>query len=523
MGTWPDPPYNRLTHVGNDDPALAQTHFFDANGNLIRENTSRHFEWDHSDQMKAFRTQVAGAEPSVHAHYLYDPGGQRVKKLVRKQGGAGFESMTYIDGLFELHRWKQGAALPEENNRLHLMDSEERVAMIRVGSPHPEDKGPNVQYHLGDHLGSSNLVVDEQAHFINREECTPYGETSFGSFARKGYRFTGKERDEESGLYYHGARYYAPWLARWGSCDPSAFSDSLNPYLYALDNPLRRIDPHGAQSQDESNPVVSTDDVCHCRHHTPEERVKRTPQGIRENLESPEVNLLEMVEPLKTPQPQSDAALPPKRIDTSQPIAFSNIARVHGRDSEKHRDALAAQDKYFREKGKSEYILLEYLEQNYGRPQVHNGKYTLGPATDIRNFPRKEDFNRLKSAFEEITGKSLSPVRGPLGKILGAGVTVLELGSDIHKNNKAASFRREDIKSMRWIKLRLLAKKSLPLLEEIYPASPDRDQLTINVVENYLEYEENRRAYLNYIDIEQDLKDEKAGFSGCRPSRIGPP
>ena len=42
--------------------------------------------------------------------------------------------------------------------------------------------------------------VTRRSDFINREEYFPYGETSFGSFARKRYRFTGKERDEESGL-----------------------------------------------------------------------------------------------------------------------------------------------------------------------------------------------------------------------------------------------------------------------------------------------------------------------------------
>ena len=59
---------------------------FDPNGNMRSEATSRHFEWSHSNQMKAFHTQTEGAEPSVYAHYLYDAAGQRVKKLVRKQG-----------------------------------------------------------------------------------------------------------------------------------------------------------------------------------------------------------------------------------------------------------------------------------------------------------------------------------------------------------------------------------------------------------------------------------------------------
>ena len=101
-----------------------------------------------------------------------------------------------------------------------------------------------MKYHLGDHLGSSNVVIDSSGNLINREEFTPYGETSFGSFARKRYRFTGKERDEESGLNYHGARYYAPWLIRWASCDPAGPVASLNLYSYSQ-NPLLFVDPNG--------------------------------------------------------------------------------------------------------------------------------------------------------------------------------------------------------------------------------------------------------------------------------------
>src|SRR5919197_5413839 len=101
------------------------------------------------------------------------------------------------------------------------MNDMQRVALVRIGPAHPDDRGPAVQFHLGDHLGSSNVVVDSGGAFVNREEYTPYAETSFGSFARKRYRFTGKERDEESGLNYHVARCYAPWLGRWLSCDPA--------------------------------------------------------------------------------------------------------------------------------------------------------------------------------------------------------------------------------------------------------------------------------------------------------------
>ena len=64
----------------------------------------------------------------------------------------------------------------------------------------------------------------------------------------KRYRYTGKERDEETGLSYHGARYYAPWLGRWVSCDPAGLDDGVNVYLYAHANPLVLIDPSGMGS-----------------------------------------------------------------------------------------------------------------------------------------------------------------------------------------------------------------------------------------------------------------------------------
>ena len=128
------------------------------------------------------------------------------------------------------------------------MDDQSRIALLRVGQPFSGDATPAVKYQLGDHLGSSNVVIDVSGNLVNREEYTPYGETSFGSFARKRYRFTGKERDEESGLNYHGARYFAPWLGRWTSCDPVGPIDGYNLYVYVRNRPVGSKDVTGTQS-----------------------------------------------------------------------------------------------------------------------------------------------------------------------------------------------------------------------------------------------------------------------------------
>ena len=90
---------------------------------------------------------------------------------------------------------------------------------------------------------------------ISYEEYTPYGSTSYQAVdqgikaAAKRYRYTGKERDEETGLYYHGARYYAAWLGRWVSCDPAGLIDGVNLYVYTRNNPIVNMDPAGMQAK----------------------------------------------------------------------------------------------------------------------------------------------------------------------------------------------------------------------------------------------------------------------------------
>jgi len=66
--------------------------------------------------------------------------------------------------------------------------------------------------------------------------------------SQKRYRYTGKEKDEESGLYYHGARYYACWLGRWTATDPMELVDGLNLYMYCRGNPVCFKDPTGCST-----------------------------------------------------------------------------------------------------------------------------------------------------------------------------------------------------------------------------------------------------------------------------------
>ncbi len=89
---------------------------------------------------------------------------------------------------------------------------------------------------------------------ISYEEYHPFGSTSFhtvnggAEVSAKRYRYTGKERDDETGLYYYGARYYASWLGRWTGCDPSV-KDGFNLLVYVRNNPVVFYDADGLESK----------------------------------------------------------------------------------------------------------------------------------------------------------------------------------------------------------------------------------------------------------------------------------
>ena len=112
-----------------------------------------------------------------------------------------------------------------------------------------------VYYLLEDHLGNIDVVLDEEGNVVERRDYLPYGEerveVSEESAPDTDYGFTGKEKDDETGLYYYGARYYDPVIGRFTSIDPweGDLTDpqSLNKYTYARNNPIKYVDPDGQE------------------------------------------------------------------------------------------------------------------------------------------------------------------------------------------------------------------------------------------------------------------------------------
>jgi len=108
-----------------------------------------------------------------------------------------------------------------------------------------------VRYQYSNHLGSACLELDDAAKIISYEEYHPYGTSAYRATdasrqvpARR-YRYTGVERDDETGLNYHMNRYYAPWLGRWTAADPSGVNGGTNLYEFVNSRPVIANDPTG--------------------------------------------------------------------------------------------------------------------------------------------------------------------------------------------------------------------------------------------------------------------------------------
>jgi RHS repeat-associated protein len=268
---------NRLSSTSlPGDPAagpFTASYAYDAHGNMVAMPHLPSMVWDEDDRLRSTTRQVVNAGTPVTSYYVYGVDGARLRKPTDGQAAAGQTPVRqseriYLGGV-ELFREyaADGATISLARETLHIADGDHAIAVVETRTSGSDPgSAQQVRYQYGNLLGSAALELDDQSGIVSYEEYFPFGGTSYQAVASqtdvaKRYRYTGKERDSENDLYYHGARYYAPWLGRWTACDPAGMKDGLNIYAFCKNNPVNYRDVNGMQSGEPP---------CHTNCHSPD-------------------------------------------------------------------------------------------------------------------------------------------------------------------------------------------------------------------------------------------------------------
>ena len=225
----------------------------------------RRYRWNERNLMQE------SSDNTQSVHYRYGQDGQRALKSSNQSETLYFNTMWSW-----LHN---SSAYNTDRESKHIYLGTERL-VTRMNGAGTQGNAYTAQvstyYYHSDHLGSAQLITDNEGREYERIEYTPYGEYWVEKRAPENrtlpFKFTGKERDEETGLYYYGARYMDPRTSRWLSTDPAltdyipmapvddnarkhnqnlpgmgGIYNSINMHLYhyAGNNPVKYTDPDG--------------------------------------------------------------------------------------------------------------------------------------------------------------------------------------------------------------------------------------------------------------------------------------
>lgn len=220
--------------------------YFDKNGN-IQQIKSLNLNWDVYNQLHQTR---AG---KTLEYYNYASLTHRSRKVTENYKDSALKTIVSMEKSIYLGGYELRTKSNITNDKEEIVD-QRRILHAQceqgnvVSIVQIEDK-QIIHYHLKDALNSCNVEIDESGNIVNYEEFTPYGKTSlfieYNKEQPKYYRYSDKERDEVTGLYFYGARYYAPWLGRWLNPDPAGYIDGLNLFTFVNSNPVTHVDIRG--------------------------------------------------------------------------------------------------------------------------------------------------------------------------------------------------------------------------------------------------------------------------------------
>lgn len=200
---------------------------YDANGNLI-SNGVHTFQYD-------YENRLVSVDEGSTAIYDYDALGRRIRKSALDAA----ENYFY-DGLRVVEERRDNETILA--TYIYGIWTDDVLYCQRFGQGY---------YYYPNALGSVAAVADTTGFMLEQYEYDAYGKPSFlnpagsplpVSVAETRYLFTGRQWDEESGLYYYRARYYDPQHGRFVQRDPAGYADGINRYTYVGNNPVNWID-----------------------------------------------------------------------------------------------------------------------------------------------------------------------------------------------------------------------------------------------------------------------------------------
>jgi RHS repeat-associated protein len=238
-----------------------ETLTYDANGNLVDSvsdtpgSPRRQQIWDEDNRLACVHDTAKNHDQVQDPSACYQPGKPPTVRFLYDDQG----DRVVKDGAQTTYYPNQHYTARNQTEFKHVFVGTTRIATktSRPGEAYEKDQF----YYHGDHLGSTAFGTDGTGRLAEHLNYFPSGETWVDEHPgeKNPYQFTGKELDQETGYYYHGARYYDPRKGMWQTTDP-ALGDylsgspnggvyapvNLSSYAYAANNPLKYTDPSGA-------------------------------------------------------------------------------------------------------------------------------------------------------------------------------------------------------------------------------------------------------------------------------------
>ena len=201
---------------------------YDNNGNTLSDASGKTYTWDFTNRLTQVTVPQIGGGSSV-VTFKYDPFGRRIQK----SGPSSATNYLYSG-------WNLVEELDSGGNVLarytHGTNIDEPIAEARSGS---------VSYDQADGLGSITSLTNPGGGVAASYSYDAFGNASSTGGSINPFRYTGREYDSDTGVYYYRARYYDSSIGRFLSEDPARFRAGTDYYRYARNEPTKYVDPSG--------------------------------------------------------------------------------------------------------------------------------------------------------------------------------------------------------------------------------------------------------------------------------------